>query len=122
MGDRKELRYQKRENELLDQQFDQAFRYGKIRLGMDTIFWKKGLAWYHIPFSKVSRIYRRIEGVDSKMCCGNVNFDIQKLILVLHNGEELELLIGDGMLKEAEALYKRLKEQCRGIEFGKKSC
>ena len=111
-------RYKKNENESADAQFKQAEPYGKIRLGSSRIFWKRGLSWYAVSMEEVTRIYRRIEGVDTKMCCGNVNFDIQKLVLILNDGTELELTIGDGLLWEAEALYRDLKDQWPKIEYG----
>lgn len=67
----------------------------------------------------IRRAYRRVEEVNSKMCCGNVNFDIQKLVLVLEEEVCVEVLIGDGIPKEAEALYKKLKDENPQIQYGK---
>ena len=110
--------YQKKQNEQLDAEFSQASQYGKVKLGKNHIFWKKGLKWNVAELDQVSRIYRRIQGVDTKMCCGNVNFDIQKLVLICKDGTELELLIGDGMLREAEILYQKLKTGHPYISYG----
>lgn len=114
-----EFQYRKKEMELTDQEFESSSRYGKIKLGENRIFWKKGFSWYQVEFDKIYRIYRRIEAVDTKMCCGNVNFDIQKLVLVLKDGTEVEALIGDGMPREAEVLYEKLKERAPEICYGK---
>ncbi|MDO4323118.1 MAG: hypothetical protein Q4C61_11370 [Lachnospiraceae bacterium] len=121
MRELKEFRYQKNTDHLLDQEFEHSSRYGKVRLGDKNIFWKKGFSWYCVKLEEVVRSFRRIEAVDTKMCCGNVNFDIQKLVLILKDGTELEALVGDGMVKEAEILYERLKVCMPDIAFGKEA-
>lgn len=102
-----------------DQEFQQASAYGAVRLGERYVFWKRGFRWYLVELGEVSRAYRRVEAVDTKMCCGNVNFDIQKLVLLLEDGSSLELLIGEGMPREAEALFQEMRGRCPGIQYGK---
>lgn len=111
--------YRRKENPEIDQEFKGAPFYGKVKIGNRHIFWKKGFRWLMIEMEKVQRAYRRIEAVDSKMCCGNVNFDIQKLVLILSDNTSLELFIGEGMPKEAEALYENLKSEYPQIHYGK---
>lgn len=113
------FRYKKKEDERIDREFENASRYGKVALGKDLVFWKKGLRWMYADMNKIERAFRRIEAVDTKMCCGHVNFDIQKLVLIPRDGGELELLIGEGIPREAEALYEELRGQGRDILFGK---
>lgn len=102
-----------------DQDFMQGAAYGRVKLGRKYIFWKKGFRWYTVEITHVQRAYRRVEAVDTKMCCGNVNFDIQKLMLCLDDGAVLELLIGEGTLREAEGLYRDLQAAHPEIEYGK---
>ena len=111
--------YRKGDSPDIDQEYRQASAYGAIKKGENHIFWKKGFRWYLVDISRIQRAYRRIDAVDTKMCCGNVNFDIQKLILILEDQSHLELLIGEGKLREAEALYLRLQEQYPQIQYGK---
>ncbi|MDY3249010.1 MAG: hypothetical protein SOX32_01525 [Candidatus Choladocola sp.] len=113
--------YRKNEVGSLDLEFREAEQYGKVKLGREYIFWKKGLKWYLERYDNISRAFRRIEAVDTKMCCGNVNFDIQKLVLILKDGNEAELLIGEGVPGEAEALYRKLQENRPEISYGKKA-
>lgn len=115
----KDFLYQKQINTALDNEFQQAAKYGKVKLGNDSIFWKKGLKWYVVPLDDVERAYRRVEEVNAKMCCGRADFDIQKLVLLLKDGAQLELLIGDAMPKEAERLFERLKAARPDMLFGK---
>lgn len=115
----KDYTYKKGQNEFLDLEFKTSAEYGKVKIADKTIFWKKGLKWYCVSLSSVKRAFRRVEAVNTKMCCGNVNFDIQKLILILEDDTELELLIGEGTVREAEVLFEKLKEKDSKIQFGK---
>lgn len=111
--------YHRKDDPEIDQEFREAPFYGKVKIGSRHIFWKKGLRWMMVEAAKIQRAYRRIEAVDSKMCCGNVNFDIQKLVLILNDDTSLAIFIGEGMPKEAEALYEKLKNAYPQIQYGK---
>lgn len=113
-----EFRYKKQKFPELDQEFKAGGLYGKIKLGNKHLFWKKGLYWYYVPFSKLTRIFRRIEAVNSKMCCGNVSFDIQKLVCCCDD-TQLELLIGEGNEREAAQLFLDIKQQHPDLLYGK---
>ena len=117
--DLKNFMYKRGNDVSLDREFELGSRYGKVKLADETVFWKKGLKWYCLPLTEAKRAFRRIEAVDSKMCCGNVNFDIQKLVLILQDDTELELLIGEGTPREAELLYEKLQSKDCGLVFGK---
>lgn len=111
--------YTKGANAAADQDFELDTSYGRVKLGNQFIFWKKGLRWYGVEVKNIERAYRRVEEVSTKICCGPANFDIQKLRLVLKDGEELELLVGEGNIREAEALYRELQEKHPQIQYGK---
>ena len=53
------------------------------------------------------------------MCCGNVNFDIQKLVIELKDGTSCELVVSEGVPREAEVLYYALQNQRPEILYGK---
>ena len=104
----------------LDQEFLKARCFGKVKLGTNHIFWKKMVAWSYAAFADVCRVYRRVEAVDTKMCCGSVNFDIQKLVLAFADGTETELVVGEGTPKEAEQLFAAIQELHPELSFGKR--
>ena len=99
--------------------FENADQYGKVKLGTDYLFWKKSFSWQYVPITDIKRVYRRVEAVDTKVCCCNVNFDIQKLIVELKDETVCELLIGEGIASEAEALFSSFKKQRPELSFGK---
>lgn len=111
--------YRKKQSMEVTYDFEHAVPYGKAKLGTDYIYWKKMLSWNYVSFDEIVRIYRRVEAVDTKMCCGNVNFDVQKLILELKDGTSCEIVISEGVPREAEALYTVLREKRADILFGK---
>ena len=115
----KQYLYIRQENTSLDTDFSSSTPYGKVRLGKNTIFWKKGFKWYQVELNQVQRIYRRVEHVYGKLCGGGDTYDIERLMLILKNGENVELVIGDRMTKEAVALMEHLQVSHPEIQYGK---
>lgn len=111
--------YTKGTDPAADGDFASAKAFGKVRPGEQYIFWKSGFRWYQLPLEKVQRIYRRVEPVYGKLCCGGKSFIIEWLVLVLHDGSELVIHIGDDMNKQAEALMIHLKDAHPEIAYGK---
>lgn len=111
--------YKKKENPALDEEFATGKDYGWVRPGKTALFWRSGLRWHVAALSEVQRIFRRVEPVYGKLCCGGNSFIMEKLVLILKDGTELELYIGDDMEKKAAALLDFLKEGHPEILFGK---
>lgn len=111
--------YKKRTNPALDAEFAAGTDYGWVRPGQTVIFWRGGLHWYAVALSEVQRIFRRVEPVYGKLCCGGNSFIMEKLVLILKDGTELELYIGDDIEKKAIALLDFLKDTHPEILFGK---
>ena len=117
--DVKQYLFNKGTDPVLDADFDMAKAYGKVRPGRLAIFWKHGLRWYTLPVAEVNRIYRQLEPVIRRMCCGGKSYYIERLVMILKNGEELVIHIGDDVPKDAEALYAALKELHPNLQYGK---
>ena len=120
----KPYRYNKGENPALDAEFASAVVYEKIRMGKTALFWKSGLRWYWISLEKAQRIFRRVEQVHGRLCCGGQNFIIHWLVLVLPNGEELVIHVGDDVVgtavrDQADALLASLSVSHPQIQYGK---
>ena len=111
--------YTKGADAALDAQFAAAQKFGKVRVGADTVFWRSGLRLYAIPLSRVQRIFRRVIPVFGKLCCGGRNFDIERLVLVLTDGTEVDIHVGDDVRREAEQLLKALQDAHPELEYGK---
>lgn len=111
--------YAKGKDAGLDGELAQAKQYGKVCPGQTVLFWKYGLRRYAMPYEKVRRIFRRVEPVYGKLCCGGRSFLIEWLVLVLKDGTQVQIHIGDDVKREAEALLAALKESHPGIAYGK---
>lgn len=111
--------YVKGAEEALDGDFAAATAYGKVKPGQTAIFWKSGLRWYQIPLTQIQRIYRRVEPVYGKLCCGGHSFIIEWLVLVLLDGSEVVVHIGDDVQAKAEALLQALKDTHPQLQYGK---
>lgn len=119
MVNHKQFAFKKGSDPGLDGELEQAPVYGKVRPGRTAIFWKFGLWWYALPLEKVERIFRRVQGVYGKLCCGRQSYIIEWLVLKLRNGEEVVIHIGDDVEKQAEALLEYLKQEHPEIAYGK---
>lgn len=117
----KAYQFPKGQNPALDAEFSGAALYSKVKPGTQHLFWKSGLRWYVIPYTQVQRIFRRVEPVYGKLCCGGRSFLIEWLVLVLHSGEELVIHIGDDVQRQAEQLLQHLKDTLPQLQFGKES-
>ena len=102
-----------------DQEFLETEKYGNVKPGNTMLFWKRGLKWYVVSLEEVNRIYRRVEYVYGKNCVGRDKYEMQRLVLVLKNGEELEIPVGDRMEKKAVELMEYLQKEHAEILFGK---
>ena len=119
MGELKNYLYTRGVDAELDLEFKQGISKGQVKLGESAIFWRKGLRWYVVGTDQVERAYRRVEEVNSRVCCGSICFPIQKLELLLKDGTRLSLQISEGEEKLAESLYKLLKEKHPQLQYGK---
>ena len=81
--------YKKKANPALDAEFAGGKDYGWVRPSQDSIFWRSGLHWYVVSLAEVQRIFRRVEPVYGKLCCGGNSFIMEKLVLILKDGTEL---------------------------------
>ena len=119
MANYKQYLYTKGSDAAMDSEFSAAPAFRKIRVGSRHLFWKSGLRWYCIPLADLQRIYRRVEQIVGRLCCGGRTFVIEWLVLVLSDGSELVVHIGDDVKKDAEALMVHLQNTHPQIQYGK---
>lgn len=119
MTDLKQYIYTKGNDTAMDAEFAATRAYSKVRPGQTHLFWRNGLRRFAMPLSNVQRIYRRVEPVYGRLCCGGKNFIIEWLVLVLQDGSELVIHIGDEVKKQAEDLMQALQELHPQVKYGK---
>ena len=119
MENHKAYVYHKGQDPARDADFEEAKRYEKVKVGKTAIFWRYGLRRYAMDVSNIRRIYRRVEQVIGRLCCGGKTYVIEWLVLVLQDGREVVLHIGDDVKKDAEALLEHLKDTHPQLQYGK---
>ncbi len=119
MANPRQFLYGKEADPALDADFVSARKFSKVKVGQKAIFWRSGLRRYAVPLDQLQRIYRRVEHVYGKLCCGGRNFDMEWLVLVHSDGSEIVLHIGDDVKKTAEDLMVYLKDTHPQIAYGK---
>lgn len=111
--------YTKGADSKLDAELSASTKFGKVRLGQTTLFWRYAFKRYAIALDSVYRIHRRLNPVVGRLCAGGRNYDIEYLVLILHDGSELVVHIGDDIKKTAEALFAALQQSHPEIHYGK---
>lgn len=111
--------YTPKTDDTLDADFARALRCHTVRAGDEHIFWKSFLRRYYVPYSRIQRIFRRILEAQGRLCCGGHHYLMEWLVLILDDGTELELYIGDDVGKDAAALLSSLQEKQPQILYGK---
>lgn len=103
------------ENSRLEQEYKSARQIGGIRLGDTCLLFKSKLKNYYIPYNEVKSCFRRIVGVNIKMCCGKGELQVENLVL---GDEEKELaVIQLPGTRAAQELMKELKVRMPEADF-----
>lgn len=69
------------DNEKLAQEFKTAHTVGVVSVGETCLFVKKGLKHYFIPYTHLSRAFRRVMLVPAKMCCATGELEVESVVL-----------------------------------------
>ena len=117
--DLKPYRYTAKEDTALDAAFAKAERYENVKLDGEYLFWKPMFRWHRIPISQAQRIFRRVQDVRGRLCCGGRNFRIEWLVLLLKDGSELQIHVGDAVGPTAQARLEALQVQHPELQYGK---
>lgn len=71
----------------LSTEYEEAEKYGKLRVGSTGVFFPEGLGVKYIPFSFIDRAFIRIHEVNGKLCCGSTVFQYFRMVF-MHDGKE----------------------------------
>ena len=111
--------YTKGTDEQLDNEYAAAVKFGKIKLGATSLFWRAGLKQYVICLDNVQRIRRGINSVGGRRCAGGRNYDMEYLVLTLKDDTELVLHIIDDSKQTALDLMDALQKNHPELKYGK---
>ena len=60
---------------------------GNVQLGSTFLFFKEKRKVHYIPYNDVTRIFRRVMLVQTKMCCGKGNLEVEHIVICGETGE-----------------------------------
>lgn len=89
---------------------------GVIRLGESVLFFRAKLKTYYVPYSGITRVFRRVQLVPARMCCGRGDLSIENLVICGRDETEIAQiqLPGD---RAGKALIEELKVRIPDIPF-----
>ena len=79
------------EDEQLEADYEKSTVQGKFRLGETYLFRKKALGVWYLAWREILWAYRQGEDVQSRLCCGTTNYEVEHLILVTEGGRRTDI-------------------------------
>ncbi len=100
------------DEKLLQEEYRSARGIGVVSIGATCLFFRRGLKTWYIPYSDITRFYKRIELVPAKMCCGKGEFEDASLVIRTGEKELEAIALPDN--RAAKILMEVLKEKMPG--------
>ena len=101
----------------LQEEYKQAREIGKLRLGRQHLYVRTGLKSYYLPYSDITRYFRRVMQVPAKLCCGKGDFEIENLVICGERGELAQIQLPG--LKAAKIVMEALAELAPDAAVGR---
>ena len=100
---------------ILQTEYKNARQIGVLRIGESCLYVKRGFRVYYIPYTDISRCFRRVMLVPAKLCCGKREIPVENLVICTKEGELAQVQLPG--TKAAKALMEALKEKMPEAEF-----
>lgn len=100
---------------VLEKEYKEARQIGAIRLGETCFQFKSRLKNYYIPYADIKHCFRRVMGVNLKMCCGKGEMQVENLVIG-DDDKEIAVIQLPGS-RAAQELMKELKERMPNCDF-----
>lgn len=100
----------------LETDYENGRVQGKFRLGETYLFRKKTLGVWYLPWRDISWAYRQVEDVQSRLCCGTTNYEVEHLILVTKDGRRTDIRLEEK--QDAEAVLDWLARKNPAADIG----
>lgn len=71
----------------LQQEYKDGRVIGNVHLGNEYLFFKEKRKIYYVPYGDIRRCFRRVMLVQTKMCCGRGNLEVENLVISGESGE-----------------------------------
>lgn len=104
--------------EELSSEYKAAREIGRVRLGELRLYLRAGLKTYYIPYRDIRRVFRRVQLIPAKMCCGRGDLEVENLVVCGEGDAELMQVQLPGT-RAAKMLMEELQTRIPEAEFGK---
>ena len=103
------------DNAVLEKEYKIARQIGAIRLGETCFQFRARMKNYYIPYTDIKQCFRRVMGVNLKMCCGKGEMQVENL--VIGDAEKELAVIQLPGTRAAQELMKELKDRIPDCSF-----
>lgn len=105
------------EKEALEQEYLAGRELSPVRFGMQHFFFKNRRRVYYIPYTGITRCFRRVQLVDARMGCCFTGLDVENIVLC--GAEEQEIAqIRFSNERVGKVVLETLQENCPNAQIG----
>lgn len=108
------------EKSVLDADHAGARQIGNAHLGKLFFYFRVRTRLYYLPYSQITRCFRRVELVQARMCCGKGNLEVENIVICGENDEELAQIQLPGA-KAGRILLEEMARLAPHCAIGKKT-
>ena len=101
----------------LKSDYDAGRAIGNVQLGNTYLFFKEKRKMYYIPYGEVTRVFRRVMLVQTKMCCGKGNLEVENLVVCNDGGEIAQIQLPGS--RAGVILLEEVAKRAPHVQIGK---
>ena len=75
------------DNAALKAEYSAGRTIGNVVLGETHFFFKEKRKICYVPYTDITRVFRRVVLVQTKMCCGKGNLEVENIVICNDGGE-----------------------------------
>ena len=101
----------------LKSDYDAGRSVGNVQLGNAYLFFKEKRKLYYIAYAEMTRVFRRVMLVQTKMCCGKGNLEVEYLVVCTEAGEVAQIQLAGA--RAGVILLEELPKRAPHVQVGK---
>ena len=98
--------------------YDAGRSVGNVQLGNAYLFFKEKRKLYYIAYAEMTRVFRRVMLVQTKMCCGKGDLQVENLVICGQDEKELIQVQLPGA-RAGVIMLEELEKHGQHIQIGK---
>ncbi len=97
--------------------FDASRAIGNVQLGDAFLYFKVKRKMYYVSYQEVTRVFRRVQLVQTKMCCGKGNLEVENLVVCTAAGEVAQIQLPGS--RAGVILLEEVAKRAPHVQIGK---